>query len=440
MRDIIVTLGILSSLPYIWIKPHIGIYMWSVIAYLNPHRLTWGFAYNFPFAAIIAGVTLLSLLFSKEKKSMPWMPLTIIWLFMVIWFSITTMFAMVPDVAVEEWNRFIKIQLFAFLALMLCQSKKRIDGLIIVIVVSIGFFGLKGAIFTIITGGQWSVVGPPDSFIAGNNEIGFAMMLVLPMVFYLRSQVKKRYLKIALVILMISMLISILATYSRGALISISVIAMYFVLRHKQRIRLLIGISIFAFAILNFLPEQWMERMNTIDDYEEDESMGGRYNAWYFAYYLALDHPFMGGGFRVFDPSVFHLYAPDPDDYHDSHSIYFEVLGEQGFVGLALFLSLALLSFLKTIQIRRLTKGVDSLKWAYDLGLFLQVCLIGYATGGIVIGMAYFHLLYHIIGLIVLTYVVSKRELEKMKLADATDNSDGAGESSSPLPLRNTGV
>ncbi len=421
MRDVIVTLAILSSLPYIWLKPHIGIYMWSMISYLNPHRLTWGFAYNFPFAAIIAGMTIVSLLCTKEKKSLPWTPITVVWLIMVVWFSITTMFAMVPEGAMVEWNRFVKIQLFAFFTVMLCQSKARIDGLIAVIALSIGFYGFKGAIFTVLTGGQWSVVGPTDSFIEGNNEIGFAMVVVLPLVVYLRSQVKKRLFKVALAILIVSMLISILATYSRGALISISVIACYFVLRHKNRIRLLIGLAIFAFAALNFLPDQWMDRMNTIDNYDEDESMGGRFNSWYFAYNLALDHPLMGGGFRVFDPSIYYRYAPDPDDFHDAHSIYFEVLGEQGFVGLALFLLLGLLSFLKTISIRRATKGVESLKWAYDLGLLLQVCLIGFATGGAALGVAYFDLLYHIIGLVVLTSVVVRRELDKKQLADVTE-------------------
>ncbi len=420
MRDIIVTLAILSSLPYIWLRPHIGIYMWSLLAYLNPHRLTWGFAYNFPFSAIIAGMTIVSLLCTKEKKSMPWTPITIVWLLMIAWFSFATLFAMVPGNAVNEWSHFIKIQLFAFFTVMLCQSKERINGLIAIIVISVGFYGVKGAIFTVLTGGQWSVVGPPESFMAGNNEIGFTMMLVLPLAVYLRTQVEKRLFKVALMIVAIALLISILATYSRGALISIGVISFYFILKHKQRIRLLIGLATIVYAALNFLPQQWMDRMNTIEDYEEDASMGGRYNAWHFAYNLALDRPFIGGGFRAFNPSTFHLYAPDPDAFHDSHSIYFEVLGEQGFVGLALFLLLALLAFLKTMHIRRTTKGIASLRWAYDLGLALQVCLIGYATGGIVIGLAYFDLLYHIIGLIVLTSVVIGRELEKEKLLEVT--------------------
>ena len=53
---------------------------------------------------------------------------------------------------------------------------------------------------------------------------------------------------------------------------------------------------------------------------------------------LALDRPLVGGGFDPYTAEVFRRYLPDYDRIHAAHSIYFQVLGEHGFVGLALFI------------------------------------------------------------------------------------------------------
>lgn len=53
MRDILVTALILGSLPFILRRPYIGILVWAWVSYMNPHRLTWVFAYDLPFAQIV---------------------------------------------------------------------------------------------------------------------------------------------------------------------------------------------------------------------------------------------------------------------------------------------------------------------------------------------------------------------------------------------------
>src|SRR6202030_1145929 len=72
MRDIALTLVIFGTLPFILWRPHIGVLVWTWIGFMNPHRLTWGFAYDMPFAMIVALVTLVSLLISREPKKIPW--------------------------------------------------------------------------------------------------------------------------------------------------------------------------------------------------------------------------------------------------------------------------------------------------------------------------------------------------------------------------------
>ena len=139
----------------------------------------------------------------------------------------------------------------------------------------------------------------------------------------------------------------------------------------------------------------------------------GRINAWHFAFNLALDRPLIGGGFGAFDRRLFRIYAPEPENFHDAHSIYFEVLGEQGFVGLGLFLLLLFLAWRSGSKIIRLTKDREDMVWANNLAAMVQVSLAGYIVGGAFLGLAYFDLLYHLIAILVLTKTVINKQLEE---------------------------
>ncbi|HNP52273.1 MAG TPA: DUF5935 domain-containing protein, partial [Nitrosomonas nitrosa] len=64
MRDLLVASIVFGGLAFTLSNPYIGVLLWSWIGYMNPHRLGWGFAYHFPFALLIALVTLISLVIS----------------------------------------------------------------------------------------------------------------------------------------------------------------------------------------------------------------------------------------------------------------------------------------------------------------------------------------------------------------------------------------
>jgi len=88
---------------------------------------------------------------------------------------------------------------------------------------------------------------------------------------------------------------------------------------------------------------------------------------------------------------------------NDFHSIYFEVMGEHGFIGFGLFLLLGLLAWIRARQVIKRCKLDPEQKWAADLAAMTQVSLIGYATGGAFLGLAYFDLPYHLMIIILLT-------------------------------------
>lgn len=402
MRDLLVTLTVVGVLPVILFRPWVGILAWSWLAYMNPHRLTWGFAYSMPFSQLVALATLAGLLVTKERRGVPINAVTIVWFSLVVWWNVTTVFAIYPDDAVPEWDRAMKIQLFSFLTVMLIAKAERIEALIWTIVVSLLFFGVKGGIFAVLTGGSYRVFGPAETFFEDNNAMGLVLIMALPLAYYLVQSVKAKHMRYLMLGCMALTGLAILSTHSRGALLASS--AMIFMLWMKSEHKLWTGLGILCLVPIGilFMPEHWFERMGTITEYQQDSSAMGRINAWWFAFNLALDRPLVGGGFNVFDPELFLRYAPNPTDFHDSHSIYFEMLGEHGFVGLGLFLLLGWLTYRMGTRIAKRCHGVDDLQWASRLARAFQMSLVGYAVGGAFLGLAYFDLLYHYVAIMVI--------------------------------------
>ncbi len=411
MRDILLFCIVFGLLPFVIRRAYIGVLLWSWLGYMNPHRLSWGMAFNFPFAQVVGLTTLIGLLFDREPKTIPWSALLVVWLIFIFWMNVTTVVSLDPELAWEEWDRTMKIQLMSMLTLLLIKGKERINYLVYVIVGSIGFFGVKGGIFSASTGGNFRVWGPQGSFIEGNNEIGLAMVMVLPLMWYLCTQQKHRFARWAILGAIGCTALAILTTHSRGAFLAIVAMVVVLWLRSRQKIWLGLILVIAAPLMWVAMPEHWHERMATIKTYEEDGSALGRINAWYFAYNLASDRPLVGGGFQTFTPELFDRYAPEPENFHDSHSIYFEILGEHGFVGLALFLGLGVLTLMMAGSTRRKAMRLKETAWLVDLSGMLQVSLIGYAVGGAFLGLAYFDLFYHLIALVALSNYALKQEM-----------------------------
>ncbi|MBF0423284.1 MAG: putative O-glycosylation ligase, exosortase A system-associated, partial [Magnetococcales bacterium] len=153
MRDLVLTLFIFGCLPLIFLRPTYGVYMWTWLTYMTPHRLTWGFAYNFRFNYIVAIVTLIAIMRSKDIKfRIPLTPATVFWIIFCIWVTISSFQALEQHSAWEEWDRFTKIQIMVIVTYVLVKEKQELIYLISVIAFSIGFFGFKGGLFTLTKG------------------------------------------------------------------------------------------------------------------------------------------------------------------------------------------------------------------------------------------------------------------------------------------------
>lgn len=405
-------------------QPQFGVYLMSWIGYMNPHRLvSWSFVGSLPLAAMAFAVTVLSYLFYKEKPKNWFTPSIMLLIVFFLWAIICTYNGVYPEFAKTELIRFFKILLGIFLTVMIIREKKHIIYLIWAIFLSIGFYGIKGGLFTIATGGGYIVWGPAGTFIEGNNELALALLIILPMGYFLMQQYDNKWVKRALIFSMIMIVASAIGSQSRGALLALISSGGFLWMKSKSKLAIGSVIIIGLLVAVPFLPDTWFDRMDTIQTYEQDASAMGRINAWTVAVNIANDR-ITGGGFGLWSRYTFALYAPVPDDVHDAHSIYFEVLGELGYPGLMIYLGLLGCIWFGAKQNTKRVKsmgdaGSDHL-WLVQLNKMLQVSLIAYMSGGAFLGLAYWDLPYHLLAIVICCKNHLNEELIKNEKATNT--------------------
>jgi putative inorganic carbon (HCO3(-)) transporter len=396
VRDAILFLAFACLIPYVFKRPIVGALAYAVISLMNPHRMTYGPAFDFPFAMLMCVLTLLSLVLSREKKKLPMTAPVVILCLFCVWMTITSLFALEPNLVWREWNRVMKTMLMILVTLMVIRTVSDVKMLAIVVALSLGFWGFKGGMYTILSGGSSGMLGPAGSYITDNNTMALALVTTVPLLVYMVSQVHHKWLKRGVIALATLTALGALGSYSRGALLGASAMVAFLWLKSHNKAKIGLMIILLAPIMYISMPDQWTARMHSIDDYQQDGSAMGRINAWQFAINIASHYP-LGGGYLVFTPRLFQLYAPEPTAFHVAHSIYFQVLGEHGYFGLLLFLLLLVFGWRTGTQVIRHCKDKPELNWASRLARMCQVSIIGYMVAGTFLSMAYYDLLYYIL-------------------------------------------
>jgi putative inorganic carbon (HCO3(-)) transporter len=426
MRDILLLLIIAGSIPICLLRPYYGVLMWFWVSYFNPHRYTWDFAYNLPVALMVAIPTLLGLLFAKVSMRSLRVSESLLLIALWAWYTITYMYARgVPMFAGHmadanyEMNHISKIILMTLVMIVVITSRERLYGVMLVTGGSLGLLALKGAIFGARTSGASRVFGPPDSFLADNNAFGLAINVCLPILFFLARAERRRWLRLLLYLCFVSGIVSVLLTYSRGGLLGLTMVLGMIMLRSRHKILAAFAATAAVFIILALAPPAWMNRMGRFAEGNLDATANQRLVSWETAWNFSHDFPITGGSFDALpDIYIFQRYQPRalPDGLLASgpHSIYFQLLADQGFVGLTLFLLLLASCFFTLFRIRRIARKVPEANWLVDYSLMIEIALLGFLTSGAFLGFVYLDLIYQIIGITAVLQVLLRKELEAL--------------------------
>ncbi|HPE31124.1 MAG TPA: putative O-glycosylation ligase, exosortase A system-associated [Parvularculaceae bacterium] len=388
MRDGLLLLVVIFALVATLRYPFVGILTWAWFSLMTPHQLAYG-VYGLPLNVLIAGATIFSLVASGSFARFSFDRITALLLLLAMWLTVSQMFSLDPQNSGQYYDRYVKTLVFVVLCVQTARDKLRFHALLWILVVGIGYFGFKGALFTVATLGQYRVQGIDNTVLSDNNHLGTALATILPMILYLRSVASNPLVKTGLFGLFIATILAIIGTHSRGAFIALIVFGGFFWMRSKHKVSILAALALVLVPAIAFMPSKWTERMESIADAKDDASFMGRVDAWFINTELALKYPLTGAGLR----NSYQKEIAATVDIERSkrakaaHSIYFEMLGGSGFVGLAIYLSLLATAFFSalSLHLRRNDPAIEP--WIPQFGYFAQMSLVVFGVGGAAVSL-----------------------------------------------------
>ena len=402
----------MALLPLSLVSAHVGVLLWVWVALLSPNEMLYGFMAGVPFNKIVALVTIALFFVSRERKQ-PYLDSTLAILLLLAasaTVSWTTGLAS-GDEAMELYEKLLKDIVLAFMIAGIMTTRHRLHLLVFTVVVSLGFLAVKEGLISVLTAGGHKIIG--SGSIGDNNSLATALLMIIPLAWYLARQSAVRMVRIGLLCVLGLSVVTIVMTFSRGGFVGLLLLGLFMVAKSGNRVRSFLLVAAVGGAIYALAPESWFERLDTIRDASNDDSFMGRVVAWKISWLLAMDRPWFGGGpHAVQYLSVWTSYLPGlpaldwiptpPADTvpHAAHSIYFEILGDLGFVGLALFLAAVLGALWQCRQTVRLARGRPELRWAAELAGMAQISLVLYLVTGAALSMGYFELLYIMLALV----------------------------------------
>ncbi|NVK54895.1 MAG: putative O-glycosylation ligase, exosortase A system-associated [Alteromonadaceae bacterium] len=418
MRDLI----LLALLPYLiyasFKRPYIGLALWfwsslvpvSVWGYGSATTVKWNF--------LFAIVTMCSYLISKNKASFKSSGLFILVIVFFIHATFSSLFNIGYDAHVwREWEYLLKSCVFLFFVVLIVRKKVHVDALMWACALSISARATMEGIKYLLSGGGHVIYGITPTF-NDNNLSALATLMCLPMLFYLFTQYKQFIVfKLGILGLIFFSVLFVLGSDSRGGFLGLLVLSGYFFLKSNKKIPIAILALVVIAVGLQIVDDAWFERMETIKSANEDGSFIGRVISWKLAIILAVQNPVFGGGFDAasYGPTWNHLVSnfqmvsfiptPEPQTIHVAHSIYFQVLGDLGFVGFFFYLTLLFFTYRRFDQIKRLTHAD---KWRIEIGRFMMLSILAFATAGAALSAAYNEVFIMLVGLSIVLWIPAK--------------------------------
>lgn len=413
MRDLAFAFVWMTLLPLTFMSAHVGVLLWIWVALLSPNELLYGFMAGVPFNKIVAVITLGLIVVSREKKDIYLDGTGVLLILFGVTATISWYGGIVssPD-ANELYQKILKEIVLAFAIMAVMTTRHRIHLAVLTMALSFGFLAVKEGLIFILTAGGHKVLG--SGSVGDNNSLAAALLMTIPMMYYLARHSAVRFVRIGLLAALGLAVITVIATFSRGGFVGLMVLGLFMVKNSRSKFGSFALVVATGVLIYVLAPESWFERLNTINDVSDDGSFMGRVVAWKISWLIAVDHPLFGGGMHAvqrllnwdtYRPFLYLLdgvvKTPPADTIpHAAHSAYFEVLGDMGFIGLALFLSVLALGFWNCRSLIRMGRRHPSLTWAVDLGRMMQISLVVYCVTTALLSMGYFEMLYVVVALL----------------------------------------
>ena len=394
-------------------RPFLLVLAYVYIDIVSPQRLTYLLLNSFPISMLAVALAIGGWLAADDKSGLRIAPRQVLLLVLTGYCGLTTLTADFPLDAAEKWQWVWKALAFAAFLPLTLRTRTRIEGLLLFMILSAATIIIVGGIKTLAGGGgygQLDLMVNNNSGLYEGSTISAVAIAIIPVILWFTRHgtlypTDWRVKGFAAALCFACLLIPI-GTSARTGLLCIALLAVLMLRTIRRRLLYTAALGLLGLAAIPFLPSSYTERMNTVSTYKADESASTRLAVWSWTLDYVNQHP-LGGGFEAYRGNrlVMDIKGKDgadttvTDQARAYHSAYFEMLGEQGYPGLALWLFINLGGLWRMEVLRRRYRGADDPRaWAGALAGALQEAQLIYLLGAAFVGIAFQPFIYMLVG------------------------------------------
>ncbi len=310
------------------------------------------------------------------------------------WIGVSYLGARNQELAAPWFWEYAKIFVMFLTATFLIRTTRQVWTLFVIAAAALGYLGYE--VNATYLDMQHPRITIYDSGYGGldNNGAGLMFAMGVPLCLFVWEGVD-RWWRWIFAAMIPSLIHAVLLSFSRGAMLALLAASPLFFLRSQHKRYLLVGGLILFLALLpRMAGKEIRDRFFSIEQYEKDESVQGRFSSWQVAWEIAKDYPIDGIGLR--NASAYaEKYNPEAKD-RTIHSQYLQILADTGFVGLGLYLLALFLVWRSTGRVRRATRNWTDLdqRRAYATACGLESAMAVFCIGAIFLSLEVFELPY----------------------------------------------
>lgn len=433
MRDFAFVGFLVALLALGFRRPFLFVLVYAYIDTVAPQRLSYFLLNSLPLSMIVACLAFSGWLLFEKKSGLRFGVRQGLLAILLCYSFYTTSNAAFPIPAAEKWDWVSTSLAFAIFLPLTLRSKLRIEALLVFLTLSAAAIIIVGGLKTVASGGGYGVLNlmvTNNSNLYESSTISTIAIALIPIILWLAKFgtvfPPDWRVKAFAAGLVFACLLMPIGTEARTGLVCIAVLALLMLRDVKRRFLYLAGAGLLVLASVPFLPDSFTGRMQTIQGYEGDSSAKVRIAVWSWTWNYVQEHP-QGGGFSAFLGNKIQVRTvstqeaggvstiaarTEVDEGRAWHSAYFEMLGEQGFPGLILFLLIHIAGLVRMeVLRRRYRQAVGDKAWIAPLATALQHFQIIYLVGASFVAIAYTPMTLMMLGVqIGLGHVVARRE------------------------------
>lgn len=393
-------------------RPFLWVLLYVYIDILAPQRIGYLIIASLPVSLIAFAAAFGGWLVLERKEGARFTLRQGLMLALLIYCWWTTGNADFPEAAATKWDWVWKALLFAIFLPLTLTTRARIEGLAMVLLLSVATIVIGTGMKTVLGGGGYENLKffvNDNSGIYESSTLATVAIGLIPMLWWFVRHgtiIRPHCVVTAFAVaLTFACLLVPIGTEARTGLLCIAALGVLMLRYTRRRFVFIAGAAVLGLSALPFLPQSYYDRMSTLAEPGGDESASTRVAVWEWTIDYASEKPF-GGGFDAYRGNRFSYVMPVKevagnttsveyrevvDEGRAYHSSIFEMLGEQGWPGLVIWLTLHGLGLwqMERIQRRWRSHKDEAERWIAPFAAALQMSAMIYIVGALFQGIAY---------------------------------------------------